>query len=375
MARCPTRGCGSRPACTLPTPSRGCWREHHLFLPALLFLTTTPTRASRFLKALERALLGSARRYGTRSRTPLVAAAGALAFTPGWLLDEACLADLDGREGLRLLDVLNVARAPYEQALAYRREQQEAEEEERQRLREDPEAMREHLRRYEHSLDSYIKTLGPTGAQTLKLMLASDAQPLSDERAVLRAIARDLGDTLLEPGMSALPAPGATVESDVTLLADYYRDAQQKQLGALVSRYGDGPRLREAHEHLRSGGLIEHHALGRLPVEAEGDAAGREEQRERRLAYLAWRERTARQLARKAGPLGRLTHRTEDFYPQVDRRWLGSAAAARRSPTRPLRRPAAATSGRPATTATALNWSRRPTRTPRPARKGRHTHE
>jgi hypothetical protein len=300
------------------------WHGRHLFLPALLFLTTTPARAGRFLKALEQMLSrGTGRRYESRSRTPFVAAAGALAFTPGRLLGEGCLADLDGREGLRLLDVLYAARDPYEQALAYRRERREAEEEQRRRLCEEPEAMRKHLRRYEWSLGSYFGALGPAGAQAPKLLLASNDAPLSDERGVLRAIARDLGEALLEPDMSAVPTPGQAVHGEVAPLVDSYRAAQQEQLQTLAGRYGEGPRLREASALLRSGRLIEQHVLDALPAESKRDAAGRDEQRERRLAYEQWRERAGRRLARKAGPLGRLTHRPEDFYAQLDRQRLG----------------------------------------------------
>jgi hypothetical protein len=92
---------------------------------------------------------------------------------------------------------------------------------------------------------------------------------------------------------------------------------------ALVSRYGEGPQLREARERLRSGELIDNPTLSRLPLDAESDAASQKEQNERRFSYLEWRDHAARQLARKAGPLGRLTHRTEDFYPQIDRQSLG----------------------------------------------------
>ena len=60
--------------------------------------------------------------------------------------------------------------------------------------------------------------------------------------------------------------------------------------------------------------------LALCPAKAKRDAAGREEQHKRRLAYLEWRKGAARQRARKAGPLGRLTHRAEDFYEPVDRR-------------------------------------------------------
>jgi hypothetical protein len=251
------------------------WRERHLFLPALLFLTTTVPRASRFLVALERALRDPARRYESPPRVPLAAGAGALAHTPGRLLDEACLADLDGHEGLGLLDVLNRARAPHEQALASRREREEAEEQQRQRLREDPEAMREHLRRHERSLASYFEALGPVGVQAVELLCASTDPPSLDEREALRVIARDLGDALLEPGMSVLPAPGASVEGEVKLLIDSYRFVQRKRLQALTEKYGTGPRLREAHARLQSGELIGHLTLSGLRRDAERDTAGR----------------------------------------------------------------------------------------------------
>lgn len=180
-------------------------------------------------------------------------------------------------------------------------------------------------------LDSYFEALGPTGVQAVGLMLDSTSPPLPDEREALRVIARDLdlGDALLDPGMSAIPVPGASIEGELALLVDSYRSAQQKRLHTLAERYGEGPRLREAHERLRAGDLIDHHTLGSLHRDAERDAAGRQEQHERRLAYLEWREHAARRLARQAGPLGRLTHRREDFYPQIDRQSLGVCSRCR----------------------------------------------
>ena len=298
------------------------WHGHHPFLPALLFLTTTPARAGSFLKALEHLLsYEPKRRFGSTSRRPFVAGAGALAFTPGRLLDEGCLADLDGHEGLRLIDVLNAARAPYDEQLAYRRERREAEEEKRRRLWEKPEAMREHLRRHENRLGDYGAALGPGGAQALALLLASDERPLPDERGLLRAIARDFGEALVEPTPRTIPSPGAEAKGQATLLIGSYRSIQERQLRALADQHGVGPHLRKAAAQLRSG-LIEPRDLQALPREAEHNAAGREEQRKRRLAYLEWRKGAARQRARKAGLLGRPTHRAEDFYEPVNRRWL-----------------------------------------------------
>jgi len=302
----------------------GVWREQHLFLPALLFLTTTPARASKFVKALQAALQGSAKGHGSRSRTAFVAAAGALALTPGRLVEDGGgLVDLDGREGLSLLDVLNDARAPYEEKRAYWQKRERAKARKQRRLLDNAEALRAHLHDEECYLSAYIEALGPVGGLAVRLLLASSGQPQPVERDVLQAIGRDLGDALLEPGAVVLSAPGAKVKCEAASLADCYRAAQQERLQALASRYGEGPRLREAGARLRSGELIEAHVLQWLPRDAEHDAMGRQDQRERRGAYLAWRERAAGQLARKAGPLGRLTHRAEDFYPQLDEQTLG----------------------------------------------------
>jgi hypothetical protein len=295
------------------------WRTRHPFLPALLFLTTTDIRAGKFLKALARALS-----YGPRSNTrrAFVAAAAGIVWAPQRLLSEPCFADLDGHTGLTLPHILNTARAPYEQALAHRQERQEADEERLRVLRDDPTAMREHLRRHESSLRSYLQALGLMGEQTMRLLLTASTPPDVDERAVLGSIARDLDTALLEPGMNVLPPPGSSALSDVELLADLNRSRQGKLIEALTERQGDGPSLRQARQILLDGALLDRGELDRLPADAEHDAAGRQAQARRRAEYLAWRERAARQLARKAGPLGRLTHRPEDFYTQLDRERL-----------------------------------------------------
>ena len=67
--------------------------------------------------------------------------------------------------------------------------------------------MREHLRHNEHALDSYFQALGEPGVHAIKLLLASHTAPLPNERGVLRAIARDLGEALAEPGRQAVDPP------------------------------------------------------------------------------------------------------------------------------------------------------------------------
>jgi hypothetical protein len=295
------------------------WRTRHPFLPALLFLTTTDIRAGKFLKALARSLS-----HGPRSNTRrvFVAAAAGIVWAPQRLLSEPYFADLDGHTGLTLPHILNTARAPYEQALAHQRERQEADEEQLHVLRDDPSAMREHLRRHEYRLDSYLQALGQSGVRAIKLLLASNAAPRPQERAVLRAVARDLGEALSELQSRAVDPPGFSVVGEVALLIEDYRATQAERVKALTASHGEGPSLRRAGTLLRKGELLDPSALDNLERDAEHDIDGWREQHERRAVYLEWREQTARQLARKAGPLGRLTHPLADFYPQLDREHL-----------------------------------------------------
>lgn len=295
------------------------WRERHLFLPALLFLTITDIRAAKFLSALARALAHGPRRNGRRA---FVAGAAGIAWAPGRLLGAQCLVDLDGNAGLALADILGAARAPYEQALANQREREEAHEARRHVLRDDPDAMRKLLADYAYALAAYTQALGATGERAVELLRASTSRPTQDEREALRAIARDLDQALPEPHAQDLLSPGATVRAEIALLIEHYRATQSEQVTALADRHDVGPSLRRASHTLRDGGLLDPATLSQLRSDAERDAASRHEQQERQMAYLEWRDRAARRLARDAGPLGRLTHRAEDFYAQLDQERL-----------------------------------------------------
>src|ERR1700689_1761085 len=183
------------------------WREWHPFLPALLFLTTTDIRAGRFLKALAGMLRDGPR---SKTRTAFVAAGAGAAWAPSRLLDGLCLADLDGHTGLALLDVLNAARAPYEQATAAQRRRKEAEEQKRRQLQTQPEAMRKHLCANKATLRDYARRLGPAGEQTFELLLASEKSPTLEERTALNALARDLDQARCPTsGRATFPNPPA----------------------------------------------------------------------------------------------------------------------------------------------------------------------
>jgi len=180
--------------------------------------------------------------------------------------------------------------------------------------------MREHMRANENRFSKYVEAFGEN-KPTLALLMASTEEPTAEERRLLGAIAHDLGDALPEPRMDCLPSKAAVLPA-LESLATRYHAAHTRLVDELAARYGEGPRLRQARRHVQAGALLGPITLTRLASYAERDAAAREEQQRRAAAYEAWRERSARYSARKAGPLGRLTHHAGDFYPQLDRQWL-----------------------------------------------------
>lgn len=295
------------------------WQDRHLFLPALLFLTTTDTRAQRFLAALQSAIAHSQRPY---SRRTLVAGAGALALQPSHLLDGRPLATIEGDEPVALLDVLNAARAPYEQVQRTNQKRRETLDRKRAQLHEDPEAAREALRRFQGSHNSYLEELGSVAQQATEILIASTNSPLPRERTALSALVRDLEDVLVQPGFFEPPAPSADAKREAALVASFYREHQQCLVEELAAHYDEGPSLRQARRVLDDGDLIARHNIESLPGAAANDATARGEQRRLELAYVEWREATARQMVRKSGALGRLTRKREEFYPQLDREQL-----------------------------------------------------
>lgn len=158
--------------------------------------------------------------------------------------------------------------------------------------------------------------------QAIELLLASNTPPRPQENEVLRAIANDLADALPELRPPPDSPPGTAMADEVALLVRDYTDTQAKHIRTLAADHGDGPSLRRAWNRLRNGDLLTPNDLDQLSRDIEHDTTSRHAQHKRHTIYLEWREQTARTLARKAGPLGRLTHRPEDFYPQLDHEHL-----------------------------------------------------
>src|SRR4051812_13421424 len=152
------------------------WRQRNSYCPPLLFITTSEKRARSFLATCRR----------TVDRHRMLVAASALARDIGrsltareWLAGE--------KEGVDLLAVLRGARRPYDEVLKQEEEKRREEDAERERLRSDPAALREHLRSWRHR-DWGVGRLGSLTARALEITVEGDEELAEAEQRALLAL-------------------------------------------------------------------------------------------------------------------------------------------------------------------------------------------
>lgn len=309
--------------------AQAAWDERHPFCPCLLFLTTTEARAISFLKTLQALLEKQGGGYYGRRRGYLAwFAAGSCAHArePERALSEACWDDLAlAGGGLRLLDCLNKARAPYDATRAKEEAEQRALEAQRQRLHANPNARRAYLQEKRFRVrGEHFDQFGEPGATALHLLLHS-TEPMSDvERDAFAALARQLDGDPLEAELAPEPVPPTWTDREaVALLVDVYRERQRRRVDELSRRYGEGPELRRHRQQLAADGLLDRFTWEALEERAKHDQEARQEQEKLRLAYLARRDREARQRKHEAGLTARLTHGRTAAYTIIDHDRLG----------------------------------------------------
>jgi hypothetical protein len=293
------------------------WQRRHPFCPALLSLTTGDQRSARFLRALAAALKQHRGLYGE-----LAAGACGAAHDPATALTDDCWLDLTVARWLTLRDVLEQARAPFEREQAERAARERTEAERRRRLLGDMDALRGHLREHRFTVERVLRPLGQTAQHALLRMIDSTAPMSVAERAALAALAGLLGDDVLDLAPVAELEPREEDRLALAALIDHYRTGQRDHVQTLVRRYCELPVLRRAGERIDHGELLDDYIADTLASDAQSQAEAREKQHQRRRAYLEFREREARRLAREQGLLRRFTAPTEELMAEVDRRWL-----------------------------------------------------
>jgi len=296
------------------------WRDSYEFLPALVFLTTSGSRALRFLHALRAVIEQHKRRYTT---VRLPSAAGPVVFAPGRMLGEACLTHLDGEAPVTLIDVLNEARAPFDRERRAAEKRWRTIERKRTQLREDPLVVRRLLRRGSGDIAAYLGQLDELGSTAVQIAIASkDDDLLAQEHTMLQVTGHELADILIEPGLHEVPSPSEAVVQAVAELVERYRSEQRRRIDDLTARYGEGPTLCQAHATLDDGELLDARTADGLPDRARSDSEAMIEQEQRRAAYEQWREHTAAERVRQTGLLKQLAHSRDEFYTEIDNEHL-----------------------------------------------------
>ncbi|HET9677441.1 MAG TPA: replication-relaxation family protein [Solirubrobacterales bacterium] len=284
------------------------WRQRNSYCPPLLFITTSEKRARSFL--------ATCRRTVDRSRM-LVAATGSARDIGRSLVARKWLAG--EREGVDLLAVLRGARRPYDEVLKQEEEKRREEDAERERLRSDPAALREHLRKWSHR-DWGAGRLGPDAAKALEITIERDGELAEAERRTLLAV----GEMFADPLRLDLAEDEPTAERQIVLaeLVEHQRARQLEGIEGLVERFSEGPALRKARGRLQVGELLTAEEFTWLRREAADDGRSRAEQERLRSAYLSSREERALYRWKSQRLFTRLHSGPEDFLEEIDRRSL-----------------------------------------------------
>jgi hypothetical protein len=285
------------------------WRERNEYCPPLLFLTTSEKRARSFLATCDHAV----------DQRMSVAACGLVRDIDRALNAQEWLVG-DAEQCAEMPAILRAARRPYDEA----REQEETrlrdEDAERERLRADPAAFRDHLRARGHC-GWGLERVGDVAATALKITLEGDDELAEVERRALRTLAALLADPLSIE--FAEEEPTAAGRFGLAELVEHHRSCQLDYVADLGQRFGEGPALRNARGRLETGELLSKDDISwSLRLRATDDQRSRAEQERLRSDYLASRGARARRRAKSQRLVARLRNRPEAFIEEIDREAL-----------------------------------------------------
>lgn len=285
------------------------WQQRHPFCPALLFITTTESRARSFLAAM--------RRHVGRESLLLTCACDLARELERCAVEERWLLDDEDKGMTDLLGALMEARRPFDEWKERQAAERREEEEERERLRSDPEAFRTHLAR-RHG-DWGLGRLGQPTAVAIEMTLEQEEPLAPPEREALLALAAMLAEPLRleltesEPGLQARHAFHALVV--------HHEQEQIRAIKDHVNRDGNLPLLRQARRAVEGGDLRAAEGA-RFLAELAGQRMAKSLQERLRADYDASREQEAERMAKAQGLIGRLRNGPETFLDKVDQRSL-----------------------------------------------------
>lgn len=288
------------------------WRECHGFCPALLFITTTEPRARSFLAAMLKELGREA--LLLTCACDLARRPGRIPTEPRWLLS----AD-EGEGAVDLLAAMREARRPFDEEAARREARRREEQAKADRLRSDPEVLRDYLRPWLRR-DWGLDRLGRLPAEALRITLEGTAGLAYPEGDALLALGALLADPLKVE--LADREPTARERRAFDNLVAHHRACQLEQVEGLARRIDAGPAMRAARRRLDAGDLLDAYEASGLARRAKDDEQSRAEQERLQSDYLTWREGEARRLAKGLGLAARLRRGPDDFLEEIDSRSL-----------------------------------------------------
>jgi hypothetical protein len=284
------------------------WRQRNSYCPPLLFITTSDKRARSFLATCRRTV---DRHRMLVAATPLARDIGRSLVAREWLAGE--------REGVDLLAILRGARRRYDEVLKQEDEERHAKDAERERLRSDPAALREHLRSWRHR-DWGAGRLGPDAAKALEITVERDEDLAEPERRALLVLGAMFTDPLRLQLAEGKPIPEQ--QPVFAELVEHQRVRQLDEIGELAVRFGEGPALQKARGRIEVGELLAPDDMSRLRLAAEDDKRCCGEQERLRSGYLSSRERRALYRWKSQRLVKRLHSGPEDFLEEIDRKSL-----------------------------------------------------
>jgi Replication-relaxation len=280
------------------------WRQRNEFCPPLLFITTSEKRARSFLAICEKAI---GRRRMLVAATGLARDIGCALTAPEWLVEV-------GGQSADLLAILRAARRPYDEAREQEKAQRREEDEERNQLRSNPEALAARLH------DELRRGWGRDRLDqitTSALLLSAEGE--SELGGIERTAFDAVAGMLDEPLYLRLEDRELTHSERAALdaLVTQHRRTQLRLFGELAARFGEGPALRSRRRQFEEDGLLRRDCLESLSRDAERDQDARADQDRLRDEYLSWREQEAKRLAKGHGLIERHRLGRDVFLRQV----------------------------------------------------------
>lgn len=284
------------------------WQQRHPFCPALLFITTTERRAHSFLAAMRK-------QVGRRSLL-LTCACDLARDLERCAVEQRWLLDAEDEGMFDLLGALMEARRPFDEWKERQAAKRREEDEERERLRSDPESLAERLRD-ELRRGWGEDRLGRKATDALLLSIRGEGGLNAIERRALEAVGGMLTEPLKLRFADREPTPSE--REALAMLVAHHGASQYKRLEEAAERFGEGPKLRQRRRWLDDGDLLGTKSLDGLEHDAEQDHENAAEQARLRENYLRWREAKATRLGKRHGFIARHRIGRDGFLAEVDR--------------------------------------------------------